>query len=46
MDLAVLLRLVAQESDQVVPVLGLLQTAESHLGAWNVLLGVFEVLEL
>jgi len=32
--------------DQVVPVLGLLQAAERHLRAWNVLLGVLEVLEL
>jgi hypothetical protein len=32
--------------DQVVAVLGLLQTTESHLGTRNVLLGVLEVLEL
>lgn len=34
------------ERDQVVPVLGLLQSTESHLGAWNVFLRVLEVLEL
>lgn len=27
--------------DQVVPILSFLETAESHLGAWNVFLGVF-----
>lgn len=32
--------------DQVVPVLGLLQATESHLGARDVLLRVLEVLEL
>lgn len=32
--------------DQVVPVLGLLETSEGHLGARNVLLGVLEVLKL
>ena len=32
--------------DQIVPVLGLLETAESHLGSWDVFLGVFEVFEL
>jgi hypothetical protein len=32
--------------DQVVPLLLLLQTTESHLGAGDVLLGVLEVLEL
>ena len=32
--------------DQVVPVLGFLKATKSHLGTWNVLLGVFEVLEL
>ena len=26
--------------DQVVPILSLLETAESHLGTWNVFLGV------
>jgi hypothetical protein len=31
--------------DEVVPVLLLLETAEGHLGAGNVLLGVLEVLE-
>lgn len=31
--------------DQVVPVLGLLETAKGHLGARNVLLGVLEVVE-
>ena len=41
-----LLGLLAEEGDEVVAVLGLLQTAESHLGAGNVLLGVLEVLEL
>jgi hypothetical protein len=38
--------LVLEEGDQVVAVLGLLETAEGHLGAGNVLLGVLEVLEL
>jgi hypothetical protein len=32
--------------DEVVSVLGLLETAEGHLGARDVLLGVLEVLEL
>lgn len=35
-----------EEGDDIVPVLALLQTTESHLGAGNVLLGVFEVLKL
>ena len=30
-----------EEGDEVVSVLGLLETAEGHLGARNVLLGVF-----
>jgi hypothetical protein len=38
--------LVLEEGDQVVAVLGLLETTEGHLGAGNVLLGVLEVLEL
>ena len=41
-----LLRLILQERYQVVPVLVLLETAECHLGAWNVLLWVLEVLKL
>jgi len=41
-----LLGLLPEVGDQVVPVLGLLQTTERHLGAWNVLLRVLEVLEL
>lgn len=41
-----LLRLFAQEGDEIVPVLALLQTTESHLGSRNVLLWVLEVLEL
>jgi hypothetical protein len=32
--------------DQVIPVLVLLQSTESHLGSWNILLGVLQVLEL
>lgn len=32
--------------DEVVAVIGLLETTERHLGARNVLLGVLEVLEL
>lgn len=32
-----------QVGDQVVSVLWLLQTTKGHLGAWNVLLGVFKV---
>jgi hypothetical protein len=27
--------------DQVIPILGLLETTESHLGTWDVLLRVF-----
>jgi len=38
--------LLLEEGDQVVAVLGLLEAAESHLGAGDVLLGVLEVLEL
>jgi hypothetical protein len=38
--------LLLKESDQVVPVLVLLETTESHLSTGNVLLGVLEVLEL
>jgi hypothetical protein len=38
--------LVLKEGDQVVTVLGLLETTEGHLGTRNVLLGVLEVLEL
>lgn len=32
--------------DQIIPVFALLQTTKSHLGAWNVFLGVLEVLKL
>jgi len=32
-----------EEGDEVVAVLWLLETAEGHLGAWDVLLWVFEV---
>lgn len=38
--------LLLEEGDEVVPVLGLLEATEGHLGAGNVLLGVLEVLEL
>jgi hypothetical protein len=38
--------LVLEEGDQVIAVLGLLETTKGHLGARNVLLGVLEVLEL
>lgn len=38
--------LLLEERDEVVSVLGLLETAEGHLGAGNVLLGVLEVVEL
>jgi hypothetical protein len=38
--------LLLKEGDQVVAVLGLLETTEGHLGAGDVLLGVLEVLEL
>lgn len=38
--------LVLEEGDQVVAVLGLLETTEGHLGTRNVLLGVLEVVEL
>ena len=31
---------------EIIPILALLQTTESHLRTWNVLLGVFEVLKL
>ena len=40
-----LLGLVLEEGDEVVTVLGLLETTEGHLGAGDVLLGVLEVLE-
>ena len=36
-----LFRLFAEESDQVVAVLGLLKTTEGHFGAGNILFGVF-----
>ena len=38
--------LLLEEGDQVVAVLGLLETTEGHLCAGNVLLRVLEVLEL
>jgi hypothetical protein len=38
--------LLLEEGDQVVTVLGLLETTKGHLGAGNVLLGVLEVIEL
>jgi hypothetical protein len=38
--------LLVEEGDEVVAVLGLLETTEGHLGTGNVLLGVLEVLEL
>jgi len=38
--------LLLEEGDKIVAVLGLLETAEGHLGTGNVLLGVLEVLEL
>jgi hypothetical protein len=38
--------LLLEEGDKVVAVLWLLETAESHLGAGDVFLGVLEVLEL
>lgn len=41
-----LLGLVLEVGDQVVPVLRLLEPAESHLGARDVLLRVLEVLKL
>lgn len=41
-----LLGLFTEEGDQVISVLGLLETTESHLGAGNVLLGVLEILKL
>lgn len=41
-----LLGLVLEEGDEIVAVLGLLETAKGHLGAGNVLLGVLEILEL
>ena len=36
----------AEECDEVVPVLALLQSTECHLGAGNVLFGVLEVVKL
>ena len=45
-DAARLFGLLLEEGDEVVAVLGLLETTEGHLGAGNVLLGVLEVLEL
>jgi hypothetical protein len=38
--------LILEEGDEIVAVLGLLETAERHLGTGNVLFGVLEVLEL
>lgn len=38
--------LLLEVGDEVVPVLGLLETTESHLGTWDVLLWVLKVLEL
>jgi len=38
--------LLGKEGDQVVAVLGLLETTKGHLGTGNVFLGVLEVLEL
>lgn len=38
--------LLLEEGDEVVAVLGLLETTKGHLGAGNVLLGVLEVVEL
>lgn len=38
--------LLGKEGDQVVTLLGLLETTKGHLGTGNVLLGVLEVLEL
>lgn len=37
--------LLVEEGDEVVAVLGLLETTEGHLGAGDVLLGVLKVLE-
>lgn len=41
-----LLGLCCKVGNEIVPVLGLLQTTKSHLGAWDVLLWVLEILEL
>ena len=41
-----LLCLLAEEGDQIVPVLALLQATKCHLGAGDVLLRVLKVLEL
>jgi len=41
-----LLGLLLEVGNEVVAVLGLLETAKGHLGARDVLLGVLEVLEL
>jgi len=38
-----LLGLLLEESDEIVAILGLLETTEGHLGAWDVLLWVLEV---
>lgn len=38
--------LLLEVGDQVVPVLALLQATKRHLGSWNVLLWVLEVLKL
>jgi len=46
MNMLNLCGLLLEEGDQVVAVLGLLETTEGHLCAGNVLLGVLEVLEL
>lgn len=41
-----LLGLFAEEGDQIVPVLGLLESTEGHLCTGNVLLGVLKVVKL
>jgi hypothetical protein len=38
--------LLLEEGDQVISVLGLLETTEGHLGAGDEFLGVLEVVEL
>jgi len=44
--LGLLFRLLTEEGDEVVPVLGLLQATKGHLRARNVLLRVLKIFEL
>lgn len=37
---------IAEEGNEVVPVLALLQATESHLGAWYILFGILKIFKL